>query len=246
MDRIDITYYTDPLCCWSWALEPQWRRLIYEFNGMISWRYCMTGMIPSWDQYNDAMHSVSRPIQMGPVWMHASQLSGMPMNSRIWMENPPASSYPACLAFKCAEMQSKENGDRYLRLLREAIMLEGKNIAKPEVLHEIALALAAESAGGFNAAQFSADLKSDEGMNALRKDINETNTHHISRFPTLIFRHAKQTPIIITGYRPYAGLLDAMKNFFPALTPVQHADVASYKKFWGTLTSRELQEAVER
>src|SRR5688572_2904993 len=133
MDRIDITYYTDPLCCWSWALEPQWRKLLYEFNGLISWRYCMTGMIPSWDQYNDAMHSVSRPIQMGPVWMHASQLSGMPMNSRIWMENPPASSYPACIAFKCAEMQSEGAGDRYLRLLREAIMLDGKNIAKPEV-----------------------------------------------------------------------------------------------------------------
>ena len=24
---LSIEYYTDPLCCWSWAFEPQWRRL---------------------------------------------------------------------------------------------------------------------------------------------------------------------------------------------------------------------------
>src|SRR4051794_10923157 len=79
-DRVEISYYTDPLCCWSWAFEPQWRKLKFEYEGKISWRYCMSGLIPSWNDYNDPMHSVSRPIQMGPVWMHAMELSGMPMH----------------------------------------------------------------------------------------------------------------------------------------------------------------------
>ena len=133
-DRVEITYYTDPLCCWSWGFEPQWRRLQYEFTGKLTWHYCMGGLLPSWENYNDDMNSISRPIQMGPVWMHASQLSGMPMNTRIWMEDPPASSYPACIAVKCAEMQSSAAGERYLRLLREALMINGKNIAKQCVL----------------------------------------------------------------------------------------------------------------
>src|SRR4051812_2644561 len=103
---LNITYYTDPLCCWSWAFEPQWRRLLFEYGEQITFQLKMGGLIPAWNAYHDATNHVSRPIQMGPVWMHASQLSGMPMNTRIWMENPPASSYPACIAVCCAGLQS--------------------------------------------------------------------------------------------------------------------------------------------
>ena len=138
VDQVDITFYTDPLCCWSWALEPQWRELRYEFEGNIRWRYCMGGMLPSWKNFHDEVNSVSRPVQMGPVWMHASQISGMPMDTRIWMEDAPASSYPACIAFKGAELQVAAVAELYLRLVREAIMLDGKNIAKQNVLIDIA------------------------------------------------------------------------------------------------------------
>ncbi len=105
-DQVEITYYTDPLCCYSWAFEPQWRRLRYEFEGRISWQYIMGGLLPGWNNYNDELNSVSRPVQMGPVWMQASHISGMPMPNRIWLEDPPASSYPACIAVKCAQPQT--------------------------------------------------------------------------------------------------------------------------------------------
>ena len=244
MDRIEITYYTDPLCCWSWGFEPQWRRLQYEFQGMISWRYCMTGLLPGWNNFNDPMHSVSRPIQMGPVWMHASQLSGMPMHSRIWMEDPPASSYPACIAYKCAELQSKEAGEKCLRLLREAVMIHGKNIAKAAVFSEIAGTLSANVTNGFDDERFASDLRSDTGIDAFRKDVNEVNTRNIVRTPTLILRHPSNQAIMITGYRPYDVLLDAMKNLIPDLAPVRPVtNKEDYQHFWGRLTEREIAEA---
>src|SRR5436305_1999889 len=93
-DQLQIVYYTDPLCCWSWAMEPQLRRIQFEFRE-ISWRYCMGGLLPEWKNYNHEVNSVSRPIQIGPVWMHAGQVSGMPMDTTIWMRDPPQSSYPA-------------------------------------------------------------------------------------------------------------------------------------------------------
>src|ERR1044072_7891663 len=92
-DQVEIVYYTDPLCCWSWAFEPQWRRLLFEYQGDIEWKYCMGGLLPAWDSYDDTVNNVTRPIQMGPVWMHAAQVSGMPIQTRIWMNDPPASSY---------------------------------------------------------------------------------------------------------------------------------------------------------
>lgn len=99
-DRVEITFYTDPLCCWSWAFEPQWRKLQYQFRDEIVFRYIMTGMLPSWKNYSDPFYSVSRPQQMGPVWLEASSSSGMIINSKIWVNDPPASSYPACIAVK--------------------------------------------------------------------------------------------------------------------------------------------------
>ncbi|MDB5191848.1 MAG: DsbA oxidoreductase [Segetibacter sp.] len=242
-DRLDITYFTDPLCCWSWGFEPQWRKLRYEFEGKISFRYCMAGLLPSWKDYNDAANSVSRPIQMGPVWMHASQLTGMPIKTRMWMEDPPASSYPACIAVKCATLQSEEAGEKYLRLVREAVMLKGENITKTTVLQKIAEQLTHQIT--FNVSQFLADLKNDRGLEAFRQDMQQVQLSGISRYPTLLLKYPKQKSIIITGYRPYPVLLDAITQVAPTLKKVQEAsDANNYAAFWQSITEPEIKEAM--
>src|SRR4051794_21017197 len=112
-DLLEITYYTDPLCCWSWGFEPQWRKLLAEFSGKLKTRYCMGGLLPGWKNFHDAVNAVTKPVQMGPVWMHAAQVSGMPIQHNLWVKDPPASSYPACMAVKCAGLQSAEAEDMY-------------------------------------------------------------------------------------------------------------------------------------
>jgi putative protein-disulfide isomerase len=246
-DRVEITFYTDPLCCWSWAFEPQWRRLQYEFAGQISWRYCMGGLLPGWNNFNDPTNNVSRPIQMGPVWMHAAQISGMQMNTRIWMEDPPASSYPACIAVKCAMLQSGEAGEVYLRLLREAIMLHGKNIAKQQVLNEIAEALSASQPALFSIEPFYAALQQENGLEAFRRDINEVQTRNINRFPTLILRAPNQQAIMMTGYRPYTALLEALQQVAPTIERTNAAiSSEDYEKHWATITRREVDEIIAK
>src|SRR3954471_3369508 len=127
-DRVEITFYTDPLCCWSWGFEPQWRRLQYELQDQIVFRYVMTGLLASWKNFSDPLYSVTRPQQMGPVWMEAGTVSGMPVHHKLWVEDPPASSYPACIAVKSVQLQSPAAGIKYLRMLREAVMIQGLNI----------------------------------------------------------------------------------------------------------------------
>jgi predicted DsbA family dithiol-disulfide isomerase len=41
---IEISYYTDPCCPWSWALEPALRRLGHEFGSSLRFTYVMSGM----------------------------------------------------------------------------------------------------------------------------------------------------------------------------------------------------------
>jgi len=242
-DRVEITFYTDPLCCWSWGFEPQWRRLQYEFRDQIIYRNVMGGLLPSWKNYNDPVYSVSRPMQMGSVWLEAGRVSGMPMNDKLWVTDPPASSYPACIAVKCAESQSAEAGQKYLRMLREAVMIEGKNIAKQNVLTELARKLAAAHPNLLDTGKFEADLTNDKGLEAFRKDWQETQNRNITRFPTLILRSPGSPAIMLTGYRPYPVLLDAIKQIAPEIKPAEQ-DLAeqAYLQYWDTLTPREIEE----
>jgi predicted DsbA family dithiol-disulfide isomerase len=239
---VNIVYYTDPLCCWSWAFEPQWRRLRYEFGAKVRWCYCMGGLIPSWKAFHDAANAVSRPAQMGPVWMEAQHLTGMPIQNSIWMTNPPASSYLACIAVKCAELQSPTAGEQYLRLLREAVMLQGKNIALQSVLLEIAHDFATSNPALFDARRFEQDLQEGSGKEAFRADLKEVQSLQITRFPTLIFRKSGHAPLIVSGHRPYAVLLDIMQQIAPELKRQQVIDPAEYLAYWGTMTDREMAE----
>jgi predicted DsbA family dithiol-disulfide isomerase len=211
-DRVMVTYYTDPLCCWSWALERHWNKLKTIFHQHIEWRYVMGGMIQDWKSYNDPLNSVSRPLQLGPVWMHAAQLSDTPMDYTIWHKDPPASSFPSCIAVKCAALQSEKAGEMLLNTLREAVMTKGLNIAKESVLFSIADDAARVHGSLLDINKFKESWKSGAGVEAFRSDLQKTRFLKIGRYPTLTFMKQGAKGIMITGYRPYEILLDALSQ----------------------------------
>jgi predicted DsbA family dithiol-disulfide isomerase len=243
-DGITITYYTDPLCCWSWAMEPHIRKLQYEFAGSITWRYCMGGLLPSWNNFHDPVNAVSRPLQMGPVWMHAARLSGMSIDHNLWMRDPPASSYPACIAFKCVQLQSTTWAELYLRLLREACMLYGKNISKLDELLLLAKDLK-KLYPDFNVNQFKEDLTRGTGKESFRADMQEVNSCNINRFPSMILRRQDQQSMLVTGYRSYAALIDIIKQMSPEIKRLREVnDAEVYRNHWVSITDKEVEEAI--
>jgi len=210
---LDIVYYTDPLCCWSWGLEPQLTQLKKEWPGAINWRYCMGGLLPAWNHYIDNYNSVQRPAQMGPLWMHAGKEMEVSIAHRIWIDDPPASSYPACIAVKCAELQSAEAGQLYLHFVRKAVMLHGMNIARHPVLLQVAECVA-DINKPFSLEQFEQDMKNDRGLEAFRKDLQEVKYRGINRFPSLLVKSAASPGILITGYKPADELLQILREKF--------------------------------
>ncbi|WP_243751788.1 DsbA family protein [Niastella caeni] len=210
-EDLNIVYFTDPLCCWSWAMNRQLAQLKTAWNGTIHWRYCMGGLLPAWNKYIDSLNCISRPAQMGPVWMQASQISGLPIPHKIWVDNPPASSYPACIAVKCAMLQSPALGELYFHYVQEAIMVHSLNIAQYEVLQQVAEQVAAAMAS-FDLVRFYDDMKNGNGLEAFRKDIQEVKYRSIQRFPALLIQRAGQQSILITGYKPADLLISIIKN----------------------------------
>lgn len=211
--QLSIKYFTDPLCCWSWTFEPIFRKLKEEIGEVMSVQYYMCGMLASWENYNDPLNAVSKPIQMGPVWLQAKQMSGTYINDKIWFTDPPASSYPACTAVKCAGIQSQQAEELYLFKLREAVMVHGKNIAKKEVLLEIAKTLSDEYPGLLNVTLFEKELTSDRVINAFRNDMQEADYRGITRYPTLLVgMQGKKERLLLTGNRPYEALIASIRS----------------------------------
>jgi putative protein-disulfide isomerase len=214
MDRvIRIKYYTDPLCCWSWAFQKNWNQLRDDRGQYFHFEYVMCGMLPSWKNFSDPFNSVTNPMQMGPVWMHAAQVAHTPIDYSIWHVDPPTSSYPACIAIKCAGLQSQAASDLYLKKVREAVMMKCMNIARQEVLLSIAHELHQEAPAIFNYDRFVNDLKLGNGREPFRKDIEQAAFYSIGRYPTLTITNASASGIILTGFRPYQQLLEVFDSF---------------------------------
>lgn len=240
---IELIYYTDPLCSWSWAIEPQWRRLQYEFGDRLVYRYSMGGLLRDWQQFSDPLNHISRPVQMGPVWIQVRHLTGMPIDEKIWVKNPPTSSYPACIAVKAASQQGPEVEASYLRRLREAVMLEGRNISQREVLLELGAELNPKL--GFDGDRFERDLDHPDAVEAFRQDLKEMRYRGIARFPSIMVRPNSGRSLLMMGYRPYCVLRDAITQLAPELEPQRPiTDAIAYLTHWETITVPEVAVAL--
>lgn len=207
--EIYISYFTDPLCAWSWAFEKEWQLLKTSLGSRLHVTYHMGGLIPDWKTFNDSVNSVTRPVQMGPVWMHIAEITNIKLNTSIWMRNPPASSYPACIAFKCVELQSRTLAETYLLLLREAVMLSGENISKTDVLLRLA-DYPLMNTEAFDPVKFKEDLFNGAGLEAFRKDLQMVQMHGINRFPTLIVRKNGSHPVLVSGYKTHNDWMEVI------------------------------------
>lgn len=194
-------------------MQPHLDNLQVKYGEQLTMQCVMGGMLPSWDKFHDEVNAVSRPVQMGPVWMHAAQLTNRPINHLLWIKDPPASSYPACIAVKCAQLQSAETGIEYFKRVQAAAMIHAANIASRTVLESVAKEIAVENQR-FDISRFTADYDHGNGANAFRADLELATRYKVSRFPTLLLESAGKRPVIISGYRTLDALTTVLTEVF--------------------------------
>lgn len=239
MDKFSIDYFTDPLCCWSWAFEPQLRKLRFLLKDRLHINYVMGGLLRDWKNFNDQMNDVCRPAQLGPLWMQARHISGQLINENIWISNPVDTSYLACMAVKAAGFQSEVAEEAMLRKLREAVMMHSRNIGEVDIILEIAGDL--EKKEILKKGKFHEDLFSDEVSEIFKKDLDRTKAKAITRFPSLLITYRNST-YQITGYRPFSELKKTFLLMDPSLELEETIDAEEYLNSWEKLTERELAE----
>jgi predicted DsbA family dithiol-disulfide isomerase len=156
---VEVRFYTDPACPWSWAAEPALRRLMWEFEGELEFVWVMGGLARSYERAD--------MLQVISVWLTDAAEGGMPCDPRIWTENPLESTYPACQAVKAATEQGADAGYRYLRTLREGIMFERRKLDHTDALIDAA------GRAQIDRQRFELDLRSHAITEAFGADLDE-------------------------------------------------------------------------
>lgn len=221
---IEVRYYTDPACSWSWASEPQLRKLMWQFGDGLRFRWVMGGLARSYgDDYRDDVAGITGQgscfDQMMAHWLDVAEETGAPIDPRLWRRNPISSTYPACQAVKAAAEQGPELEYAYLRCLREGLMTQARKLDHVEAL------VGEAGPAGLDVARFRIDIVSNAITEAFATDLDEvrdppeaareadqvktTEGHERVSFPSAVFVATDGERHGVWGWSPYEQYRDA-------------------------------------
>lgn len=258
---VEVRYYTDPACPYSWGTEPQLRRLMWEFGDALRFSWVMGGLARSYGPaYRDSESGIGfgrDPFAdlMG-LWLDRAAGSGMPVDARLWSANPIASTYPACQAVKAAAEQGSQAAYRYLRRLREGLMTERRKLDHTEAL------IGEAGAARLDVERFRIDLASNAITEAFAADldevrnpsaearaagkVSETEGRERISFPSAVFRGEDGTERAVYGTRPYDAYRDAALEAGAQPTRAEPAEPLEAVGAFGRCATRELEELAGR
>jgi putative protein-disulfide isomerase len=169
---VEVRYYSDPACTWSWAAEPMLRRLMFEFDGELNFVWAMGGLAR---HFGSAYRDSEAAIGSGPDcfadlmshWLNVAGRTGMPCDPRLWTEAPISSTFPACVAVEAAAEQGWEAASRYLRRVREGLLCFRRPLDQRRAL------IAEAGPAGLDVASFEAALDSGRAEAAFEAHMAE-------------------------------------------------------------------------
>lgn len=203
---IQVLYFTDPVCSTCWIIQPLLRKLHLEYGKYLDIKYCMGGLLPSWENYNRGQ--IKQPSDAAKHWEDVCRQYHMPLDGDVWIEDPLSSSFPPSIAFKAAQMQDTDKAILFLRRIKEMLFLEKKNIIKWEYLEKAA----------FETGLDSARLKRDfdgKARELFRADLQLAEDLSIKVFPTLIFSDGKNNISRLAGYHQYDKFEKIIEKLLP-------------------------------
>ena len=170
---VDVVHYADPWCWWSWGLEPVLNRLREVYGDQIKVVYKMGGItddVSEWRREYDVVDDEALK-----AWVsESSTMTGMPADSAYYLKSGGKTTWPACVAFKAAQLQGEEVADGFLRRLMEMVALESKDISDEGTILRIGREV------GLDTARLGRDLKSDKVQSLFKHDKAEMDVSFLS------------------------------------------------------------------
>ena len=223
---IEIVHFADPWCWWSWGLEPVLQRLREVYGDHVKVTYKMGGEFESLAAWMQE-YGVD---EAGTVdWIRESTgMTGMPVVPDYYSRCGVTTSYPACRAFKAAELQSEELAAKFFRRLMEGFGLECRPATE-----ETLLGLAADV--GLDADRIRRDLHSDAVEKAFAADCEEMAGSG-ANFLSLLIRNRHGEKVVkgeTFTAKPFEEIIDRLAPGLPKRSP---ADILEYVEHHGDRT----------
>lgn len=232
-----ILFATDPICSHCWAMEPAWRRFLYHYGEYVEATHLYGGLLHHWEGFADVRAGIRGPEDIPPHWEEVAARYGQPIDPSVWLADPLPSSYPPSVAVHAVRALAPEREEDYLRRIRQALFLEARNIARPEVL----IACAGEF--GLDEARFAAALEDPVSRAAFDADLEARARLGIRGFPTLIVTGpAIEQARVMRGAQPYFRLERALGAVLGELPPAREVSVDAVLREYGSGTTREFGE----
>lgn len=230
---VRILYFTDPICSSCWGIEPQLRKLKLEYGSDISIEYHMGGLLRDWS-YNSG--GISKPSDVAHHWDEVSQYYKMPIDGDVWLEDPLPSSYPPSIAFKAAQFQDEGRAVIFLRILREMVFLEKKNITRWEHLEKAAVM------AGLDAKRMREDYDG-RARTAFEDDLKLAAAMRVRGFPTVFISDTSGRTELVYGVKPYEHFEQTVKSLYRDASKKKYGtEWEALFAYYPTLTVKELAE----
>ena len=206
--KIEILYFTDPICSTCWSIQPHLRKLKLNYGKELTLNYIMGGLLPSWNNFNRG--GIQQSSDVIPHWDEVAKLTGMPIDSSVWKNDPLESSFPPSIAFKAAQMQDVDRAIIFLRRMNELVFLEATNISIDTVLKKAAFD------SGLDVARLFRDIK-NKAAHQFYDDLALTKELNIETLPTFIIKSNGIEEMQLKGYQDFNSIEQAILKLHPSI-----------------------------
>ncbi len=191
--KIDLYYFTDPLCSHCWALDTVLTRFKWEYKDYINVITVLGAMTEDGNHYDDLNGPEAK--EQVSHWEQVGMFYHIPINGKIWNKDPITSSFPSSIAYLLIKEQNDELAAKFLRMVREGAFVFEKNIAKRSVLETMISGL------GLNAKEILDISYSEKGKELLLKNLQPMNDLQVNGFPTVVMVNDQHEGVKVVGSR---------------------------------------------
>ena len=208
--KLKIAHFTDPLCFWCYAMEPEMRKVRVLLDDQLDYRIVM-GVLSSdvheiigYDENAELRYELYRTM-LANYFKEAVKMVRMPLSLDSMLTHGPEDfvSLPLSLAYCAMKMIDEDIAEAYLRRMRECVFAEGRSLSTVEEQTRLA--------GEFpiDVEQFRSNLDNPEVATVLQQGVDECRMYGIVAFPTLIMQWGDER-IAVRGYHTFDELKQAI------------------------------------
>ncbi|HEY0856995.1 MAG TPA: DsbA family protein [Albitalea sp.] len=203
---MNLIYVADPMCSWCYGFGKSMDALLArpaEF-APLQLALVMGGLRP----YTSEPLAPGRADEIFGHWQHVHDATGLPFapapNTALHDPGFVYDTEPASRATIAVRTHWPQHVWRYFKAVQQAFYAQGRDVARPEVLADIAEAV------GLPRGNFAAAFASDAMRDATRQDFEQTQAWGIRGFPALVGEVRGELHMLAQGYLPEDALRERL------------------------------------